>query len=88
MKISNKVFVSTPFKTNPKLPIDFPWLTFGESKGVMLTLQGDMGNVHNLQKELGEVKKIVNRDASKHNIRLRDLDIQIQFVHAGAEELK
>lgn len=80
MKLSNRVFVSTPFETNKDIPLDFPWLTFRGKKGVMLTLQGDISNVHNLQEELEAVKQIVNRDINKWNLRMRDVDIRIEFV--------
>ena len=86
MKISNRGYVSTPFETNKNLPISFTFLTFGDKKGVMLTLQGDVSNVNNLQKELEEVKQIVNREINKENtrlttkIKLRDVDIKIEFV--------
>lgn len=80
MKLSNKVFVSTPFETNKELPLDFPWLTFRDNKGVMLELQGDLNDVHNLQQELEEVKKLVNKDVNKRGLRLRDLNIKIDFM--------
>lgn len=80
MKLSNTVFVSTPFETNRGLPLDFPWLTFRNNKGVMLKLQGDLNDVHNLQQELEEVKKLVNKDVNKRGLRLRDLNIKIDFM--------
>lgn len=80
MKLSNRVFVSTPFENNKNLPLDFPWLTFRGKKGAMLTLQGDISSVHNLQQELGAVKQIVNRDINKWGLKIRDIDIQIEFV--------
>ena len=80
MKISNKVLVSTPWETNKHLPADFPFLTFNKGEGVSISLQGDVSNVHNLQKELEEVKQIVNREINKFGLRLRDTDIKIEFL--------
>lgn len=80
MKISNKVLVSTPWDTNRHLPLDFPFLTFNDGEGVSIQLQGDVSNVHNLQKELEEVKQIVNIELNKVGIRLRDTDIRIEFL--------
>lgn len=80
MKISNRVFVSTPFEDNKNIDIMFPWLTFKGKKGVMLTLQGDVTDVHNLQKELQAVKDLINIDANRFGIKLRDLNIKIEFV--------
>lgn len=80
MKLSNRVFVSTPFETNRDIPLDFPWLTFKDKKGVMLTLQGDLNNVHNLQKELEAVKQLVNQDINKWGLKMREVDINIEFV--------
>lgn len=80
MKLPNTVFVSVPFETNKKLPLDFPWLTFRGKKGVMLRLQGDLNNIHNLQRELDEVKKLVKKDVNKWGLRLRDIDIKIEFM--------
>lgn len=65
MKLSNRVFVSTPFETNRNLPLDFPWLSFNAKKGVMMVLQGDVQDVHNLQEELNHIKQVVNMDANK-----------------------
>lgn len=80
MKISNRVFVSTPFEDNKNIDIHFPWITFKGKKGIMLTLQGDLTDIHNLQKELQAVKDLVNIDANRFGIKLRDLNIKIEFV--------
>lgn len=80
MKLSNRVFVSTPFETNRKLPLDFPWLDLSCKKGVVMELQGDMNNLRSLQQELARVKQVVNIDANDWGVRLNDLDIKIEFV--------
>lgn len=80
MKISNKVKVSTPFSSNKHLPLGFRWLTFHENHGILLNLQGDVSDVHNLQKELEEVKQLVNRDLNKVGVKLRDTFIKIEFI--------
>lgn len=79
MKLSNTVLVSVVAAKNRQVPLDFPWLSINSDKGVMLSLQGDMSDVHNLQQELQEVKNLVNKDASKFGIKLRDLNIDIKF---------
>lgn len=80
MKVSNRVLVSTPFESNRHIPLDFPWLTFQGKRGVLISLQGDVSDVHNLQKELEEVKKLVNRDVNTFGLKLRDVNIKIEFI--------
>lgn len=80
MKLSNKVKVSTPFGNNKHLPLGFRWLTFHHTHGVLLTLQGDLSDTHNLQQELEEVKQLVNRDLNKVGAKLRDTYIKIEFM--------
>lgn len=88
LKISNKVLVSTPWEKNKHLPLGFPFLTFKGKDGVSLILQGDVNDVHNLQKELEEVKQIVNRELNKVGVRLRDTHIDIQFLQPNKFEDK
>jgi len=88
LKISNTVLVSTPYEKNKHLPLDFPFITFKGKNGVSLTLQGDVNDVHNLQKELEEVKQLINSELNKVGVRLRDTHIDIQFLQPNKFEGK
>ena len=47
---------------------------------VHLCLDGDKGDLINLQKQLDLVKKDVNQDMNKKGLKLRDVDISIEFL--------
>lgn len=61
--------------TGTKLvPCDFPWLN-----GVHVSLFGDLSDLKNLQHELSEIKKLVNKDIAKFKMNLHDFSIEIKW---------
>ena len=49
---------------------------------VHLWLDGDMGDLINLQKQLDLVKQDVNGDMNKKGLKLKDVTISIEFLPA------
>ncbi len=47
--------------------------------GVRLDLQGDCTELTNLQKELNEVKKIVNSEVNKKGLSLKHVDVNVEL---------
>tara|TARA_R110000851_G_scaffold85210_1_gene185419 strand:- start:2532 stop:2762 length:231 start_codon:yes stop_codon:yes gene_type:complete len=70
--LQNKVIVKVVSIGTKKLPCDFPWCN-----GVLISLFGDLDDLDNIQKELSEVKSLVNRDISKFKLNLKDFKILI-----------
>ena len=46
---------------------------------VRMNLQGDCSELINLQKELNEIKKEVNRDVNRNGLKLKDVEIRISL---------
>jgi len=70
--LSPKAIVSVTQKGKRLLPMDFPW-----ANGVLVSLQGDLSDLDNLQNELNSIKQLVNRDISKFDLNLKDFAIKI-----------
>lgn len=51
-----------------------PW-----QDGVRVTILGDPSDLINLQRELEEVKKLVNTDVNRAGMALKDVKVTIEF---------
>jgi hypothetical protein len=66
-----KVAVTVTHKKDKLMPI---W------NKVHLGLDGDKGDLINLQKQLDLVKQDVNQDMNKKGFALKDVDVRVDFV--------
>lgn len=74
--ISAKIFVTVvPTGKLKKVPLDFPWLN-----RVSCSIYGDLSDLDNVTKELGEIKSCVNQDISRFKMNLKDFRIKIEFL--------
>ena len=72
-KPSNTVLVTVKRKTGvfKSVPI---W------DKVMMSLQGDVSDMFQLNKELSEVKSEINQDMNRKGYALKDVNVTIEFV--------
>lgn len=74
--LNPKAFVKVvAIKAGKKVPFDFPWFS-----NVAVALQGDLTKLSTIQKELEEIKKLVNVDISKFGLNLKDYEIEISWI--------
>lgn len=73
--LHSKAFVRVvPVKRGSRLPVEFPWISY-----VAIALHGDLSKLDVIQKEMDEIKSIVNRDISKFKLNLKDYKIEIAW---------
>ena len=72
--LAPKACIKVVSTSNISVPCDFPW-----KDGVHVSLIGDLSNLNNLQHELEEIKKLVNKDISKFKMNLKDFSIEITW---------
>ena len=72
--LNPKAFVKVVPVKGARVPVGFPWYS-----EVAVALQGDLTKLDNIQKELEEIKKLVNKDISKFNMNLKDYTIEIYW---------
>jgi hypothetical protein len=72
--IPSKASVTVVPTGTKRVPCDFPW-----KNGVHVSLYGDLSDLKNLQHELSEIKKLVNKDIAKFKMNLHDFSIKITW---------
>ena len=69
--MNNRMILTARLKQGDT-PYNFPWVY-----GVQVSVFGDLTDLNNLMEELKELKKLVQIDANKFNIKLNDLKITL-----------